>query len=112
MSRVPIQLTSRDKQLIAMNIRSFPERGVISESRMQLRMSISSRLNGCDLALRLSGLLELGHLLTLDRRRRNLLTKNDVANFARRQRCDIHAISLAEVLRRERVRQRLRIINY
>jgi len=34
MSRVPIQLTSRDKQLIAMNIRSFPERGVISEYRM------------------------------------------------------------------------------
>jgi len=51
-----------------------PGCGAIRDPRMQLGMSASSHLNGCDLALRLGGLLQLGHLLTLDRRRRNLLT--------------------------------------
>ena len=56
------------------------------------------RLKGGDLALRLRALLKLRHLLPLHGRCRDLLTKNDVSDLAGRQRGDVHAVTLAEVL--------------
>lgn len=94
-----MQLTGRDEQLIAMNICGFPEGGIIGKSPTQAPVSIYSRLNSCDLTLCLSRLLELGHLLTLDRRRCDFLTKNDITNFASCEGCDVHAIPLAKVLK-------------
>ena len=56
------------------------------------------RLHCGDLALSLSALLELGHLLTLHRRCCNFLSKNDITNLTRGQRRNIDAVPLAEVL--------------
>lgn len=55
-------------------------------------------LYGGDLALRFGALLELGHLLTLHGRRCDLLSEDDVPDLASRQRGDVDAVALAEVL--------------
>lgn len=55
------------------------------------------RLHCSDLALSLRRLLQLGHLLTLDGGRSDLLAKDDVPNLAGCERGDVDAISLAKV---------------
>jgi hypothetical protein len=55
-------------------------------------------LYSCNLALSLGRLLELGHLLALNRRCSNLLTQNDVTNLASREGCNIDTVPFAEVL--------------
>ena len=59
------------------------------------------RLDSRDLTLCLRALLQFRHLLTLDGRRRNLLTEDDVANLTGSEGSDVHAVTLAEVLHRE-----------
>lgn len=54
-------------------------------------------LNGGHLGLRLGGLLELGHLLALDRGSGDLHTQDDISNLARRQRGDVDAVPLSKV---------------
>ena len=58
------------------------------------------RLNSSNLVLRLGVLLQLSHLLTLNRRRRDLLTKDDITDLASGERRDVDTVALAEVLRR------------
>ena len=58
------------------------------------------RLDSSDLALGLATLLQLRHLLALNRGRRDLLTKDDITDLARRQGRDIDAVPLSEVLLR------------
>ena len=55
------------------------------------------RLNSSNLVLRLGVLLKLGHLLTLNRRRRDLLTNDNVADLASGERRDLDAVALADV---------------
>ena len=56
------------------------------------------RLDGGNLTLRFGRLLEGGHLLTLFRRRGDLLTKNDITDFAGSERSDIDTVSFSEIL--------------
>lgn len=56
------------------------------------------RLDSSNLALCFCTLLKLGHLLTLNRRSSDLLTEDDVTNFASSQRCYVDAVPLAKVL--------------
>jgi hypothetical protein len=57
----------------------------------------NSRLDSRDLCLGLRALFKLSHLLALDRRCGNLLTENDIADFARSEGRDIDAVTLAKV---------------
>lgn len=61
------------------------------------------RLHCGDLSLSLRALLQLSHLLALHRGRRNLLAKNNVTDFTGRERSNIDAITLAEVLKDKHV---------
>ena len=54
-------------------------------------------LNSSNLVLRLDVLLKLSHLLTLNRRRRDLLTNDNVADLASGERRDLDAVALADV---------------
>ena len=56
------------------------------------------RLHSCDLTLCLRALLQLCHLLTLNRWRRNLLTQDDVTDLASGQGSDVDTVPLPEVL--------------
>lgn len=56
------------------------------------------RLDSSDLTLGFCTLLELCHLLPLDRRCGDLLTKNDITDFASCQRGNVDTVPLAEVL--------------
>lgn len=63
------------------------------------------RLDSSDLALSFRTLLELCHLLSLNRWRSNLLTENDVSDFTGSQRSNIDAVALAEILYKREIRR-------
>jgi hypothetical protein len=81
---------------ITMHIGCFP----MDESELQVTQMRwnSSRLNSCDLTLRLRAFFQLRHLLTWLRRCRNFVTENNVSDFAGGQRHDIDTVALAEIL--------------
>jgi hypothetical protein len=60
------------------------------------------RLNRSDLALRLGALLQLRHLLSLDGRCCNLLTKDNVSHFADSERCNVDTVAFPKVLDQDR----------
>ena len=58
----------------------------------------SLRLNGGNLTLCLGTLLQLRHLLPLNGRRGNLLTKDDVSDLAGSERSNVDTVTLSEIL--------------
>ena len=55
------------------------------------------RLNSSNLVLRLGVLLEFSHLLTLNRRSRDLLTEDNITDLASGERRDVDTVALSEV---------------
>lgn len=102
-------LTSDSLNSVSVNVR-----GLTRVDKIRLRswkIKYNLRLNSGNLALCFSALLELGHLLALNRRGGNLLAQNDISDFADGQRRNVHTIAFAEVLSNLTVSHRWSIVS-
>ncbi len=63
-------------------------------------------LHSSYLTLGFTTLLELCHLLALYRWSGDFLTKNDISDLASRQRSDVDAVALSEVLQKRNQREK------